>query len=146
MNRVELTGRVTRDPELRHVGGSGFPILSINIAVDDAEGRWNKETRKTEYESGFYQVEVKGPYAEALTRYIVRGANVYVVGSLSQWKKTGNDGGEPETKTRISATMVVPLTGEWVNGAPLGQAQAPAPHQAQQSGWDSSWGPSAPSF
>lgn len=111
MNRVEISGRVTREPEVRYVGNTRFPILGLNVAVDNGTGRWNSETRKTEYESGFYQVEVVGQYGEMVADMVKRGDEVYVVGSLSQFTTQPKGEGESKTHTRIKATLVQPLTG-----------------------------------
>ena len=34
MNQVILIGRLTRDPELRYISGSGTPVAQFGIAVD----------------------------------------------------------------------------------------------------------------
>lgn len=122
VNRVEVSGRLTRDPEVKYLGEYRFPVASLNIAVDDGVGRWNRETKKTEYGSGFYQVEVVGQYGEFVANWASRGDEVYVVGSLSQFSTGGRDGGETKTHTRIKATVVQVLN------APSGfQAQQIAP-------------------
>lgn len=117
MNRVELSGRLTREPELRHVGESHFPILELNVAVDDADGRWNSQTKKSEYASGFYKVEARGDYAEALYVVLHKGDEVYVVGSLTQFRSQSREGGPEQTKTAVAAKLVVPLTGRQVENA-----------------------------
>ena len=109
MNRVEISGRLSRDPDLRMVG-NGFPICGLNVAVEDAEGRWNRDTKKTEVDSGFYQVEIIGDYGKWLAETLSRGDRVHVVGSLSQWRmRPKNEGEEGDTKTRIKATVVTLL-------------------------------------
>ena len=34
MNHVVLIGRLTRDPELRYIAGTGTPVANFAIAVD----------------------------------------------------------------------------------------------------------------
>ena len=34
MNHVVLVGRLTKDPELKYIAGSGTPVASFTIAVD----------------------------------------------------------------------------------------------------------------
>jgi single-stranded DNA-binding protein len=139
MNVVEISGKLTREPELRHVGVKEFPILSLNVAVDNAFGRFNPETKKTEVESGFYQVEVKGDYALAF-KNLSRGDAIYVKGSLSQWTMKPKEGEtHGETKTRIAADLLVPLTGssnQDVMGSPSMASAGSAP---QVSTWDEGW-------
>jgi single-stranded DNA-binding protein len=81
------------------------------VAVDDGEGRFNRDTKKVEYDSGFYQVEVVGQYGQAAANALKRGDHVYVLGSLSQWvMQASGEGKESQTKTRIRATVVQQLT------------------------------------
>jgi single-strand DNA-binding protein len=110
MNRVEISGRLTRDPEIRYLGGSRFPVVSLNVGVDDGEGRWNAETRMVELRSGFYKVEVAGQLAEWLQTQVGKGDEVYVVGSLNQFTIQGRDGKEGQTRTQIRAKVVTVLT------------------------------------
>lgn len=105
MNIVLISGRLSRDPDLRFVG-QNYPLCSMNVAVEDAEGRWNRETKKMEVDSGFYQVEVFGDYGQYLSQTLTKGDRVLVLGSLSQWHTQPREGKESETKTRIRGTMV----------------------------------------
>ena len=43
MNHVVLIGRLTRDPELRYIAGTGTPVANFAIAVDrEFSGKdWN---------------------------------------------------------------------------------------------------------
>jgi len=128
MNIVEVSGRLTREPEMRFLG-QGFPVLELNVAVDDGFGKWDRETKKTTVGSGFYQVEVFGSYAEELVEVLDKGSELYVKGSLSQWVKE-NDEGKKESKTRIRAEVVIP------KGKPRQQAQR-TQQGPQQDAWSS---------
>lgn len=111
MNRVELSGRLTRDPETRFVGARNFPIVSMTVAVDDADGRYNRETKRTEYDSGFYSVEVMGEYGQSVANQLHKGDQVYVIGSMTQWQPPAKDGEEQRSHTRVRGRVVIPLTG-----------------------------------
>ena len=108
MNVVEVTGRLTRDPELRRFGASNFPIATLNLGVENGEGRWNRDTQVSEVESGFYKVEVKGQLAEQVAADARKGDELYVKGSLSQFT-AGKDEAR-ETKTQIAAKVVMVLS------------------------------------
>ena len=141
MNRVEISGRLTRDPEVRYLGNTRFPVLTMNVAVDDGSGRYNRESRKSEYGSGFYQVEVAGVYGESLGRMVSRGDEVYVVGSLSQFTTQPKGEGESKTHTRIRAVMVVPLV-----AAPSGGGGFAAPPEPEFDPWGAPQGGDAGTF
>ena len=34
MNHVVLVGRLTRDPELRYIPGTGTPVATFSVAID----------------------------------------------------------------------------------------------------------------
>ena len=88
INRVNITGNLTRDPELRQTqGGSG--ILRFGVAVNDR--RRNPQTGEWEDVPNFIDCTVFGNRAEALSRFLSKGMKVAVEGKLrwSQWEKDG---------------------------------------------------------
>lgn len=71
MNQVVLTGRLTRDPELRETQ-SGKQVASFNIAVDKyGEG------------ADFINCVVWGKQAENLFKYQSKGSQIGLVGKIS---------------------------------------------------------------
>ena len=75
MNQVVLTGRLTKDPEVRYSGES--PIATFTLAVD----RPSKE--KT---ADFIRIVAFGKTAELCNRFLVKGRLVGIQGNI----KTGN--------------------------------------------------------
>lgn len=88
MNNVVLSGRLTRDPELRNTP-SGTAVCSFTLAVDRAGDRKADEDG---YESGFFDVNVFGNQAENAARYLTKGARAAVSGSLRYHKWQAEDG------------------------------------------------------
>lgn len=88
INKVIITGNLTRQPELRQTS-SGFSILSMGVAVNDR--RKNQQTGEWEDNPNFVDVTVLGKRAESLSRYLNKGMKVAVEGKLrwSQWEKNG---------------------------------------------------------
>ena len=77
MNQVILIGRLTRDPELRYIAGSGTPVAQFGIAVDrEFVGKDGKK------ETDFIDIQVWGKSAENCTNYIGKGSLVGIQGSL----------------------------------------------------------------
>ncbi|MBN2260792.1 MAG: single-stranded DNA-binding protein [Clostridiales bacterium] len=74
MNSVFLIGRLTKDPELRFVAGSGKAVANFSIAV-------NREFSK-EKKADFFRVIVWGKQAEHVANYMKKGRLVAVRGSL----------------------------------------------------------------
>ena len=85
INHVNISGNLTRDPELRSTAG-GTNILSFGVAVNDR--RKNPQTGKWENVPNFIDCIVFGQRAEALSRFISKGAKVAIEGKLrySAWE------------------------------------------------------------
>ncbi|MDO4848653.1 MAG: single-stranded DNA-binding protein [Coriobacteriia bacterium] len=85
INKVMITGNLTRDPELRATG-SGMQILQFGVAVNDR--RRNQQTGEWEDYPNFVDCVVFGSRAEALSRFLSKGSKVAVEGKLrySSWE------------------------------------------------------------
>ena len=86
MNKVLLTGRLTRDPELRSTT-SGLEVASFSIAVN--RGFKNKEGN---YDADFFNVSVFGKQAEVVSKYCFKGSQVGVEGRLQSRSYDAQDG------------------------------------------------------
>lgn len=86
INRVNLTGNLIRAAELRH-SGAGTAVLSFSVAVNDR--RRNQQTGEWEDCPNFVDCVMFGNRAEAVGRYLAKGAKVAVEGKLrySSWMK-----------------------------------------------------------
>lgn len=87
MNRVEITGNLTRDPELK-LTTKGNTILSFSVAVNErqrnASGEW-------EDYPNYVDCVMFGNRAETVSRFLAKGSKVVVEGRLhqSRWEKDG---------------------------------------------------------
>jgi single-strand DNA-binding protein len=116
VNAVALTGRLTRDPELRATAG-GTPVLGLSLAVSErargADGAW-------EDRANFVDCSLFGPRAEPLSRMLAKGSQVAVSGRLRWREWRGADGGR-RTALDVVCDEVVPPP-----RAARGPADAPA--------------------
>lgn len=85
INRVNISGNLTRDPELRMTGG-GTQILSFGVAVNDR--RRNPQSGEWEDYPNFVDCVVFGARAEPLSRFLAKGSKVAIEGKLrySSWE------------------------------------------------------------
>ena len=88
INRVNISGNLTRDPELRATAG-GTQVLSFGVAVNDR--RKNPQTGDWEDYPNFVDCTMFGTRAEAVSRYLSKGTKVAIEGKLrySSWDKDG---------------------------------------------------------
>lgn len=90
VNRVMITGNLTRDSELR-MTPSGMFVLGFGVAVN--ERRKNNQTGQWEDHPVFVDCVMFGTRAEKIAPHLVKGTKVAVEGRLrySQWedKNTG---------------------------------------------------------
>lgn len=88
INRVCITGNLTRDPELRNTA-SGLPVLGFGVAVNDR--RKNQQTGEWEDYPNFVDCTMFGTRAENISRFLTKGSKVAIEGKLrwSQWEKDG---------------------------------------------------------
>lgn len=88
INKVFLSGNLTRDPELRATA-SGTQVLEFGLAVN--ERARNQQTDAWEDRANFFTCIVFGRRAEALARRLAKGAKVSIEGSLrySAWERDG---------------------------------------------------------
>lgn len=102
MNHVVLVGRLARDPELRHIPGTGTPIATFSIAIDRDYTK-KDGTRDTD----FIPVEVMGKPAEFVANYVSKGRLVAIQGSIrvDNYEKDG----QKRSFTKVSARNVQAL-------------------------------------
>lgn len=88
INRVNISGNLTRDPELRATTG-GTQVLSFGMAVNDR--RKNQQTGEWEDYPNFVDCTMFGSRAEKISRYLTKGCKVAAEGKLrySQWERDG---------------------------------------------------------
>ena len=98
INRVNISGNLTRDPELRATA-SGTPVLSFGVAVNDR--RRNQQTGEWEDYPNFIDCTMFGARAESVSRFLSKGSKVAIEGKLrwSQWEREG------QKRSKIEVTV-----------------------------------------
>lgn len=85
INRVNISGGITRDPELRSTA-AGTNILTFTLAVSDR--RRNPQTQQWEDVANYIPCVIFGQRAESLSRFLAKGMKCAIEGKLrwSQWQ------------------------------------------------------------
>jgi single-strand DNA-binding protein len=93
INRVILTGNLTRDPELRSLP-SGTSVCSLRVAVNtrrkDQSGEWVDKPN-------YFSVTVWGAQGDNCARYLSKGRPVAIDGRLEWREWEAKDGGKRES-------------------------------------------------
>jgi single-strand DNA-binding protein len=101
INRVVMTGNLTRDPELRNLP-SGTSVCSLRIACNtrrkDESGNW---TDKPNY----FDVTVWGAQGENCAQYLSKGRPVAIDGRL-EWREWQDKDGNKRQSVDIIADSV----------------------------------------
>lgn len=90
LNKIQLIGRLTRDPELKTFSGDGKVAVfgfAVNNRRKDKDGEWVDEPV-------FIDCDAFGKTAELIDEYLSKGSQAYLEGrlKLDQWKdKTSGD-------------------------------------------------------
>src|SRR5260221_13653129 len=89
LNKVQLAGRLTRDPEIRYTH-SGVAVADIGIAVSRF---FKNDQGETKEETDFIEATAFGRTAETIQKHLRKGGSIYVECrlKLEQWddKQTG---------------------------------------------------------
>ncbi len=101
INRVTLTGNLTRDPELRSTP-SGTSVCSLRVACNtrrkDGSGEWVDKPN-------FFDVTVWGAQGENCANYLQKGRPIAVDGRL-EWREWDDNSGNKRQSIDIIADTV----------------------------------------
>ena len=88
LNEVVISGRLTRDSELRYTP-NGTAVTDVIIASNRI---WSKDSDRQE-ETTFVDVTIWGRQAESLQVYLTKGRHIMVVGrlKLNKWETENGD-------------------------------------------------------
>jgi single-strand DNA-binding protein len=107
INRVILTGNLTRDPELRSTGG-GTSVCSLRIACNgrrrNSEGVW-------EDAPNYFDVSVWGAQGENCHKFLSKGRPVAIDGRL-RWREWA----DKDTGQKRSAVDIIADTVQFLGG------------------------------
>lgn len=127
INRVLISGNLTRDPEMRATT-SGTQIMSFGVAVNDR--RYNQQTGQYEDYPNFVDCTMFGTRAGAVSRFLSKGSKVSIEGKLrySSWEKDG----QRRSKLEVIVDEIEFMSHQQQAAAPTApRAPRQVSHQAQ---------------
>ena len=86
MNKIILTGRLTKNAELSYLPSVGTPKMAFSLAVER-----NYQKDKNNKKVDFINCEMLGKHTENLCQYVTKGKAILVEGELNieQYEKDG---------------------------------------------------------
>lgn len=103
LNRVQLIGNLTRDPELRYTP-SGTAVCSFSIATNR---NWTTDAGEKKEEVDFHRIIAWNKLGELCSQFLVKGRKVYVEGRLTTRSWTGQDGASRSTTEIVIDDMIL---------------------------------------
>jgi len=103
LNRAQIIGNLTRDPELRYTP-NGIAVCSFSIATNR---NWTTESGEKREEAEFHRVVAWNKLAEICSQFLVKGRKVYVEGRLSTRSWNAQDGTQRSTTEIIINDMIL---------------------------------------
>lgn len=103
LNKVQLIGNLTRDPELRYTP-QGTAVCTFGIATNR---QWVTDAGEKKEDVEFHRVVSWNKLAEICSQLLVKGRKVYVEGRLQTRSWTGQDGAQRTTTEVVASDMIV---------------------------------------
>ena len=119
MNKVELIGRLTKDPDVKSSQNeNATSVTRYTLAVD----RRNRSKSQEEQTADFISIVAFGNSADFASKYFKKGLKVAVTGHIQTGSYTNKDG------IRVYTTDVVAEDQEFVESKGSGaESETPAP-------------------
>lgn len=134
INKVTILGRLGSDPEIRTVQSSGAVVANISVATSEA---WiDKQTGSKQERTEWHKCVFFGKLAEIVQKYLLKGSQVYIEGSLRTNKWEDKNGVERFQTQVICKELVMLGNGQKQNQQQQNvqqqnvQQQNPQPAQA----------------
>jgi len=116
LNKVQLIGNLTRDPELRYTP-NGTAVCSFGLATNRS---WKTDAGEKHDEAEFHNIVAWNKLAELCSQFLVKGRKVYLEGRLATRTWTGQDGASRNRTEIVISDMIL------LDSRPAGTATVPS--------------------
>lgn len=103
LNKVMLLGNLGADPELRTTA-SGQSVLKLRLATSAS---YLDKNRQRQERVEWHSITVWGKRAEALSRFLSKGARLFVEGELRTSSYDAADGSGKRYRTEVNALNII---------------------------------------
>jgi single-strand DNA-binding protein len=103
LNKMQLTGRLGADPELRYTA-QGNAVTTFRVA---SNRRWTASDGTQHEETEWFRVVAWNKLGEVCARYLAKGARVYVEGRIQTRSWEDQDGQKRATTEVVAIDMII---------------------------------------
>ncbi|MBI3955562.1 single-stranded DNA-binding protein, partial [Candidatus Gottesmanbacteria bacterium] len=103
LNKVQLIGNMTRDPELRYTP-AGTAVCTFGLATNRS---WTTQTGELKEETEFHRIVAWNKLGELCSQLLSKGRKVYVEGRLATHSWTGQDGAQRTSTEIVIEDMII---------------------------------------
>ena len=103
LNKVQLIGNLTRDPELRYTP-QGTAVCTIGLATNRS---WTTDSGEKREDTEFHRIVAWNKLAELCSQLLFKGRKIYVEGRLQTRTWTGQDGSQRQTTEVVIEEMII---------------------------------------
>lgn len=103
LNRVQLIGNLTRDPELRYTP-QGTAVCTLGLATNRT---WTTDGGDKKEDVEYHKIVAWNKLGELCSQLLSKGRKIYVEGRLSTRSWTGQDGGQRSTTEIVIDDMII---------------------------------------
>lgn len=103
LNKVQLIGNLTRDPELRYTP-QGTAVCGLGLATNRT---WVTDTGEKREETEFHRLVAWNKLAELCSQLLFKGRKVFVEGRLQTRRWEAQDGTPRQTTEIVISDMIV---------------------------------------
>lgn len=103
LNRVQLIGNLTRDPELRYTP-NGTAVCSFGLATNRS---WTTDAGEKKDEAEFHNIVAWNKLAELCSQFLVKGSKAFLEGRLATRTWQAQDGTQKNRTEIVISDMIL---------------------------------------
>jgi single-strand DNA-binding protein len=103
LNRAQIIGNVTRDPELRNTA-TGQSVCNFGVATNQV---WTDAQGQKQQRAEFHNIVAWAKLAEICKQYLTKGRKIYVEGRLQTREWETQDGQKRRTTEIVAENMIM---------------------------------------
>lgn len=143
LNRVQLIGNVTKDPDVRQIPG-GVTVATFSLATNYT---WKDQSGQKQDKAEFHNLVAWRKLGEIVAQYVKKGSKIFAEGRIQTREWEGQDGAK-RYKTEIILDNMIMLDKKGATSGSYGDSasgESDREHASMRSSSSSASAPASPS-